>query len=969
MAASTTTRRSRSKRGVVPNAAEDPNHQDNDNEPEKKFTLSQMYHSYFVPIKENRFANPKIHEYVKSIAKMDSNSLDESTSYLSLTEYNSIKLPTVSVKLTSDHPKQKFSGFSRYGLFLTSPVSRDRFIIEYAGLVMSPTQYKSFPINQYRHFGCPKPGVLFHSTLPIVVDARKVGSDARFLRRSCQPNCKVCTVIVDDTHVVFAVFPLEHLKANTELTIPWEWDPQHPVRKLLDGSSTLDQLSKEERNFLVHSADMIQQRGSDCACNLPAGECALGKMKKALGNPLRITRTGAKTRAARNSILDGPANLLEEHDRSLQHLHPEHSDDPPSISFYSKREARKLQNAMALIEKLNKDPQQKRRKHDSEDLDQYSTSGEDDSFEPDNKRPRSFRNDDGNSKQKKFKSDKSSNSPEQEEKPFTCDKSIQTNPLLVPLRKNQSLHSPIPNPLEISTKNEMVYMPRRRILSKYMFSKQFLEPPTSLSSPGWPAPVLKSAESQQNASGSNLSIVASKILGRPVPIKISSPTITEPRRRPSTYWQPSTASASSLSRVASLSHISSYGISSSTSSGATFSSKASSNNNFNNLHITNPSSLTATSALKSARTPKPTTAITPRYTKFKSSSPSSPPTSLKRTISGTLLSEKLNGVAKASSNDNNNNNDNDRPSKQVNGNQTNSSTGNEKSSKSLASLPDKPKFDAKVTTESSTTARNSNIDSNSNNGSDELKPPTIKKNDSKNETALSVASTEISKSQSFKSSLTEPPKVSESLKPAVPSNNSTLTAKSKNVEESKVQKTNGNIQSNGSINSNSDPRPLADDPKSKNSQSSSLLPKASTSEVTGTLSRASSVSAPKLDSLGASAPDTLTQSQPYTKPTTVATPLSSATIPETANRTTNGSTTPPSLPSLSSNPDDDSQTSIGNSHNNDGVATNNTTTSNSKTNIGTNKVSKPSALSNTIPGKPFKKKLSFADYQKKKNAK
>lgn len=45
---------------------------------------------------------------------------------------------------------------------------------------------------------------------------------------------------------------------------------------------------------------------------------------------------------------------------------------------------------MALIEKLNKDPQQKRRKHDSEDLDQYSTSGEDDSFEPDNKRPEAF---------------------------------------------------------------------------------------------------------------------------------------------------------------------------------------------------------------------------------------------------------------------------------------------------------------------------------------------------------------------------------------------------------------------------------------------------------------------------------------------------------------------------------------------------------------------------------------------------
>lgn len=536
-----TTRKGRGKRLFITAHEES---QDNDNEPEKKFTLSEMYQSYYVPVRFSRFSNPSVHEYVKSIAKMDSNDLDESTSYLSATEYKSIERPSVTVKLTSDHPKQKFSGFSRYGLFLDSQVSRDRFIIEYVGLIMRPVEYKCDPLNQYRHFGCPKPGVLFHSTLPIVVDARKVGSHARFLRRSCTPNCKVSTVIIDDELVVFAVFPLESLKAGTELTIPWEWDPSHPIRKVLDGTSTLEQLTRDERNFLVHSADMIQQRGSECACNLPPSECPLGKMKKALGNPHRVTRTGAKTRAARNGLLDGPANLLEENDRSLQHLHPDQSEDPPAISFFSKREARKLQNAMALIEKLS-DTQTKKRKSESEEPSDNSSADKSETSSNDNSNANESEDidmEDNGSQLKKLKRDNGSTDESGLKKTTTSDKATQTNSLSILLRRDPTDDASTPTNslgLTITTSAlnnpDLLYPNSKRLLRRYLASTQQL-PPAHITESFPSTPVPPSLESNETSQFSN---IASKILGRLVPATLPPPVITEPKRRTNSFWQSS----------------------------------------------------------------------------------------------------------------------------------------------------------------------------------------------------------------------------------------------------------------------------------------------------------------------------------------------------------------------------------------------------------------------------------------------
>lgn len=357
-------RRGKGKRLTVPNStARDDGYLEI--EPDRKFTIDQMYNSYYVQISQNRFATPQIRQYIEGLA---SDTPDDSARY-TLKEYESIEHPEVSVKLTSDHPKQKFSGFSRFGLFLEDSVSRDKFIHDFVGEVMTKTHYKSNAINQYRRFGCPKPGVLFHPSLPICIDARLVGSQARFIRRSCTPNCKVSTVIIDSTRVLFAVFSTEAIDVSTEITLPWEWDEKHPVRKLFD-NVPVEKLSKEERTFLVESENTLSQRGAECACNL-GNDCLLSKMKRANGAPLRNTRINKARRAATDANNDS----FEPSATGGVVFGTEAAD---KASFYSIREARKLQSAMELIDRISR---AENKKHEAK-----KPSKEDEEAEKDSKR-------------------------------------------------------------------------------------------------------------------------------------------------------------------------------------------------------------------------------------------------------------------------------------------------------------------------------------------------------------------------------------------------------------------------------------------------------------------------------------------------------------------------------------------------------------------------------------------------------
>lgn len=175
--------------------------------------------SYYVRTTSNHVTEAAS-EHLESLPPSDA------VTYLTSSEYSRAKPAAVTIQRFD-----KGYGVNKYGLVANSNLSRDRFVIEFCGEVMLLDEYRKNPINQYRLFGCPKPGVIFLPQLMIAVDGRCIGSDAVFIRRSATPNLRFSPVMVENKlHIV--AFANQTIKSGAELTAPWEWDPEHPVQKL-----------------------------------------------------------------------------------------------------------------------------------------------------------------------------------------------------------------------------------------------------------------------------------------------------------------------------------------------------------------------------------------------------------------------------------------------------------------------------------------------------------------------------------------------------------------------------------------------------------------------------------------------------------------------------------------------------------------------------------------------------------------
>ncbi|CAN6607152.1 hypothetical protein TRVA0_003S02520 [Trichomonascus vanleenenianus] len=308
---------------------------ESDAEPDSRYYSSPAsYNLYFIKADECRFANDRtarhFSEKIHSLCEDDAN-----CSFLSLQEFQKIKPAKVAARMVKDQHSKKFMGFSQYGLFLESAnsVPRDRFIIEFMGSVTLVDDYIRNPINQYFRCGCPKQGVLFLRHLGVAIDGRQYGNEARVIRQSCTPNLKFSPVVVEgQTMVRFAAFATEIIKPDQELTIGWQWDPHHPVRKLEAG----EKLTPAEKDCIRRTAEELAKLGMACACeHRNTNKCLIKQMKK-----LVVDDSASKADVGGSGDSNGKA----------------------SVSGYSAREERKLREAMELIEKLEKKESSRKRK-------------------------------------------------------------------------------------------------------------------------------------------------------------------------------------------------------------------------------------------------------------------------------------------------------------------------------------------------------------------------------------------------------------------------------------------------------------------------------------------------------------------------------------------------------------------------------------------------------------------------------
>ncbi|CDK27606.1 unnamed protein product [Kuraishia capsulata CBS 1993] len=246
------------------------------------------YQAFYYPIVSNGYKSLDIRNFCDKLPTLLA--FDGGVKSLNKAQYKKMTTPSkfkIHVKTFSESSKQKFMGISRLGLFTGGAAEKGDIILELLGELEFKQEYTDDTRNHYRIWGCPKPKVIFHPTLPIAFDCRGLGNLSRFIRKSCIPNCEVVTFNVGGS-IKFGIAATKALKSDTELTLPWEWDVDHPIRLIASGKSSFDSLGATEKQLLIDSVESILA-SCECGCS-STGDCSLYKVRKASSYLLRSTR-------------------------------------------------------------------------------------------------------------------------------------------------------------------------------------------------------------------------------------------------------------------------------------------------------------------------------------------------------------------------------------------------------------------------------------------------------------------------------------------------------------------------------------------------------------------------------------------------------------------------------------------------------------------------------------------------------
>jgi hypothetical protein len=252
--------------------------------PEPKNAWKAIYYS----LKTYDYQDGQVLRYVESLKGRDDPHFEE----LTTENFEVYQFPKVKVKSYTDVNSKKFNGITKVGLFTETTVDPGRFMCEYLGEIGFRDKYIADSRNHYRIWGVEKPYVSFIPRTPLVIDARISGNLARYIRRSCHPNCELRVLRTDDD-IKFVIVATKNVKSGTELTLPWSWDPLHPILNIMEGN-TFDSTADADKPSLVLSVESILTF-VDCGCPTTGSDCCLSKVKKASAHIYRSTRKGNST--------------------------------------------------------------------------------------------------------------------------------------------------------------------------------------------------------------------------------------------------------------------------------------------------------------------------------------------------------------------------------------------------------------------------------------------------------------------------------------------------------------------------------------------------------------------------------------------------------------------------------------------------------------------------------------------------
>ncbi|GBC20234.2 histone-binding protein SET3 [Rhizophagus irregularis DAOM 181602=DAOM 197198] len=232
-----------------------------------------------------------------------------------------------------------------YGLFAETNISPGLFIVEFKGEVCLKSDYKANESNQYSLLGVTQPFVLFYPVLNLCVDARRVGTEARFIRRSCHPNAETRTIVVpggDEVHLgIFSKF--EILKGK-EITIGWDWESNHIANSLIQLQDSVSE-NDDDENTLAKKRDEIGKttaailRLTECACE-NKDDCIIYKMQNE-------GKTLSKSRKNKKLVMDVEEMLIEGEKETSPGINDEDYEDDMDSS-------QKKRDNVSLTRKINR---------------------------------------------------------------------------------------------------------------------------------------------------------------------------------------------------------------------------------------------------------------------------------------------------------------------------------------------------------------------------------------------------------------------------------------------------------------------------------------------------------------------------------------------------------------------------------------------------------------------------------------
>ncbi|KAJ1953324.1 SET domain-containing protein 3, partial [Linderina pennispora] len=144
--------------------------------------------------------------------------------------------------------------------------------------------YKEDPKNYYDLLRTTRPHTHFHPEIDLCVDARRQGSEARFVRSSCTANAVLRSIHIADgaeSQIHLGLFALRQIEPDEELTVAWKWeDGEMPAVARLSPSDAEDYLGRPEGRRM---SKVWRQAFNGTSCGCADAQCVVRQLFAMLG--------------------------------------------------------------------------------------------------------------------------------------------------------------------------------------------------------------------------------------------------------------------------------------------------------------------------------------------------------------------------------------------------------------------------------------------------------------------------------------------------------------------------------------------------------------------------------------------------------------------------------------------------------------------------------------------------------------